>query len=89
MPVRRRSSLRDLSSKDYSLFRVICMELESLQLEIKIESTLGTDLAALTTAMQDRRLLVEWLRDLRFPPASIYNDCGITEAVEDKLLQGP
>ena len=87
MPGRRRYSLRDLSSKDYCLFRVICMELESLEHEIKIERILGTDLVALTTAMQDRRLLVEWLRDLRFPPASIYNDCGITEAVEDLLLE--
>ena len=89
MPGRRRYSISDLGSKDYTLYRVICMELESLEQEIQVEGTLGTDLAALTTAMQDRRLLVEWLRDLRFPPASIYNDCGITEAVEDKLLQDP
>ncbi|CAK6697840.1 MULTISPECIES: hypothetical protein [unclassified Synechococcus] len=38
--------------------------------------------------MQDRRLLVEWLRELGFPPASAYNDCGITKAVEDVLMRG-
>lgn len=87
MAGRRRYSLSDLSPKDYSLYRLICIELESLQHEIAIEASLGSDLPALTTAMQDRRLLVEWLRDLLFPPASLYNDCGITEAVEELLLR--
>lgn len=87
MEGRRRYSLRDLSPKDYSLYRVICVELESLENEIAIEAGLGTDLPALSTAMQDRRLLVEWLRDLLFPPASTYNDCGITEEVEERLLR--
>jgi hypothetical protein len=27
------------------------------------------------------------LRELHFPPASLYNDCGITEAVEELLLR--
>jgi hypothetical protein len=84
---RRRYSLLELTASDYTLYRVICMELESLQREILIEGMVGTDLAALATAMQDRRLLVEWLRELRFPPASRYNDCGITEAVEEELLR--
>ena len=44
MPSNRRYSLRELSPKDYSLYRVICMELESLGHEILIEGTLGTDL---------------------------------------------
>jgi len=87
MPSNRRYSLRELSPKDYSLYRVICMELESLGHEILIEGTLGTDLTALSTAMQDRRLLVEWLRELMFPPAALYNDCGITEEVEELLLR--
>ena len=87
MPSNRRYSLRELSPKDYSLYRVICMELESLQREILIEGMVGTDLVALATAMQDRRLLVEWLRELQYPPASRYNDCGITEEVEDELLR--
>jgi hypothetical protein len=63
------------------------MELENLEHEIQIEGKIGLDLSALSTAIQDRRLLVEWLRELYFPPASLYNDCGITEAVEDLLLR--
>jgi len=55
--------------------------------EIKSEGEVGLDLQALSTAIQDRRLLVEWLRELHFPPASLYNDCGITEAVEELLLR--
>jgi hypothetical protein len=82
----RRTSLRDLSTRDFCLYRVICMELENLQHEIQIEGKIGLDLSALSTAIQDRRLLVEWLRELLFPPASLYNDCGITEAVEQLLL---
>ena len=87
MPGARRTNLRDLSTRDYCLYRVICMELENLEHEIKIEGKIGLDLSSLSTAIQDRRLLVEWLRELRFPPASLYNDCGITEAVEELLLR--
>ncbi len=87
MPGTRRYTLRDLSARDYCLYRVICMELENLEQEITIEGEVGLDLQALSTAIQDRRLLVEWLRELHFPPASLYNDCGITEAVEDLLLR--
>jgi hypothetical protein len=63
------------------------MELENLEQEIQIEGKIGLDLQALSTAFQDRRLLVEWLRELLLPPASVYNDCGITEAVEELLLR--
>ena len=87
MPGARRYTLRDLSTRDYCLYRVICMELENLEHEIQIEGKIGLDLPALSTAIQDRRLLVEWLRELLFPPASLYNDCGITEAVEELLLR--
>ena len=87
MPGARRYSLRDLSARDFCLYRVICMELENLEHEIQIEGKLGVDLPALSTAIADRRLLVEWLRELLFPPASLYNDCGITEEVEDLLLR--
>jgi hypothetical protein len=86
MSSRRRTSPLELGAKDYSLYRVICNELDNLQQEIQIEGKLGTDLPALATAMEDRRLLVEWLRDLSFPPASLYNDCGINEAEEERLL---
>lgn len=87
MPGARRTSLRELSTRDFCLYRVICLELEHLQHEIKIEGKIGLDLSSLSTAIQDRRLLVEWLRELSFPPASLYNDCGITEAVEELLLR--
>jgi len=87
MPGARRYTLRDLSSRDFCLYRVICMELDNLEQEIKSEGEVGLDLQALSTAIQDRRLLVEWLRELHFPPASLYNDCGITEAVEELLLR--
>jgi len=83
----RRTSLRELSTRDYCLYRVICLELEHLQHEIQIEGKIGLDLSNLSTAIEDRRLLVEWLRELRFPPASLYNDCGITEEVEELLLR--
>ena len=59
MPGARRYSLRDLSTRDYCLYRVICMELENLEHEIQIAGTIGLDLPALSTAIQDRRLMVE------------------------------
>lgn len=85
---RRRSQLHELDAKSYALYRVICGALEDLQQEILAGSTTTFDLVPLAAAMQDRRLLVEWLRDLGFPPASAYNDCGITKAVEELLIQG-
>jgi len=33
--------------------------------------------------------LVEWLRDLRYPPSSLYSDHGISEEVEEQLLAHP
>ena len=80
----RRYRLLDLSVKDYTLYRVICMELDQLQLEIESGAS---DLPAMASAMEDRRLLIEWLRDLRLPPASLYTDSGPTEAMEEILLR--
>jgi hypothetical protein len=39
--------------------------------------------------MRDRRLLVEWLRDLLLPPSSQYTDGGISEEAEEELLAHP
>ena len=85
---RRRSQLRELDARSYALYRVICVALEDLQREILASSAITSDLSPLASAMQDRRLLVEWLRELGFPLASAYNDCGITKAVEDVLMRG-
>ena len=82
----RRGSVRELAANEYSLYRVICNELEDLQSEIQIEGCLGVDLLGLATAMEDRRFLVSWLRDLGLPPASLYNNCGINEEEEERLL---
>ena len=83
----RRYRLLDLSIKEYTLYRVICMELDRLHQEIDAEGASARDLPALASAMEDRRLLVEWLRDLRLPPASLYIDSGPTEETEDLLLR--
>lgn len=80
----RRYRLLDLSVKDYTLYRVICMELDRLQLEIESG---GADLQDMASAMADRRLLIEWLRDLRLPPASLYTDSGPSEVMEEILLR--
>jgi hypothetical protein len=85
---RRRSQLYELDAKSYALYRVICDALEDLQREILAGTANTFDLTSLAAAMQDRRLLVEWLRELGFPPASAYNDCGITKDVEDLLIHG-
>ena len=87
MSAPRRRSLRELSVREFTLYRVICSELEDLQGEIMATASAGRDLAELAIAMQDRRLLVQWLRDLRFPPASLYADSCPNEAMEDRLLR--
>lgn len=83
----RRTSVLQLGAKDYSLYRVICNELEDLQQQIAWEGRLGVDLVSLAVAMEDRRFLVGWLRELGLPPASLYNDCGLNEAEEERLLR--
>ena len=89
MDASRRQRLAALSLRDYSLYRAICIELEDLQETIQLEGLLGRDFLALSVAMRDRRLLVEWLRDLRFPPSSQYTDGGISEEGEEELLAHP
>ena len=62
------------------------MELDDLQRTIRREDYDGLDVTELTVAMRDRRFLVEWLRELRLPPASNFNDCGLTVEMEDLIL---
>jgi hypothetical protein len=89
MDASRRQRLSELSLRDFCLYRAICIELEDLQDTIQLEGLLGRDFLALSVAMRDRRLLVEWLRDLRFPPSSQYTDGGISEEAEEELLAHP
>ena len=89
MDASRRRHLAELSLRDFCLYRAICIELDDLQESIQLDGLLGRDFLALSVAMRDRRLLVEWLRDLRFPPSSIYSEHGISEEVEEQLLSHP
>ncbi|MFZ9974934.1 MAG: hypothetical protein ACO3FK_11725 [Vulcanococcus sp.] len=89
MDASRRRHLAELSLRDFCLYRAICLELDDLQESIQLDGLLGRDFLALSVAMRDRRLLVEWLRDLRFPPSSIYSEHGISEEVEEQLLAHP
>lgn len=68
MDASRRQRLADLSLRDFCLYRAICIELEDLQDTIQLEGLLGRDFHVLSVAMRDRRLLVEWLRDLLCRP---------------------
>lgn len=85
----RRQHLGELSLRDFCLYRAICMELDDLQETIQLEGLLGRDLIALSVAMRDRRLLVEWLRELGLPPSSLYCQHGISEEDEELLLAHP
>jgi len=82
----RRQRLGDLNLRDFCLYRAICLELEALDETIQLQGLLGRDFLELSVAMRDRRLLVEWLRDLSFPPSSDYSDSGITPELEGQLL---
>ena len=59
---------------------------KNLQRSIRRENYGGLDLSELAVAMRDRRFLVEWLRELRLPPASNFNDCGLTVEAENLIL---
>ena len=89
MDASRRRHLAELSLRDFCLYRAICIELDDLQESIQLDGLLGRDFLALSVAMRDRRLLVEWLRDLRYPPSSFYSEHGISEEVEEQLLAHP
>jgi hypothetical protein len=82
----RRQQISDLSLRDYCLYRAICIELEDLEETIHMEGTMGRDFLEISAAMRDRRLLVEWLRDLHYPPSCDFTENGISEEVEDQLL---
>ena len=86
MALDRRQRLGDLNLRDFCLYRAICLELEALEETIELQGLLGRDFLELSVAMRDRRLLVEWLRELRLPPSSDYSDNGITPELEEQLL---
>ncbi len=81
-----RKLIQDLTARDFCLYRAICLELDELAEEIDLEGLAGGDFLSLSTAMRDRRLLVEWLRDLHLPPSANYGRRGITEVMEERLL---
>jgi len=81
-----RKTIIHLTDREYALYRAICVELDDLQRTIRREDYDGLDVTELTVAMRDRRFLVEWLRELRLPPASNFNDCGLTVEMEDLIL---
>lgn len=82
----RRRSISELSLRDYCLYRAICSELEVLEDSIQIDGQSGGHLLELAVAMRDRRLLVEWLRELGYPPSSDLSDSGITPELEEQLI---
>jgi hypothetical protein len=82
-----RKTIVQLTDREYALYRAISVELEDLQRSIRREDYGGLDVAELAVAMRDRRFLIEWLRELRLPPASDFNDCGLTVDVEDQILK--
>jgi len=86
MDPHRRQRIGELNLRDYCLYRAICLELEALDETIQLHGLLANDFLELSTAMRDRRLLVEWLIDLRLPPSSDYSDCGISLDMEQQLL---
>ena len=81
-----RKTIIHLTDREYALYRAICVELYDLQRSIRREDYDGLDVTELAVAMRDRRFLVEWLRELRLPPASNFNDCGLTVEMEDLIL---
>jgi hypothetical protein len=82
----RRKTIRELTLRDYALYRAICNEIEDLQEAILHSANARIDFQDLAVAMRDRRMLVEWLRELGFPPSSDYSDSGLSEAAEDQLM---
>jgi hypothetical protein len=83
---RQRKTIANLTLREYCLYRAICTELETLQHAILFEAVVHADFESLATAMRDRRLLIEWLRELYLPPSADYAETGLTAEVEDELL---
>ncbi|UPM51211.1 MULTISPECIES: hypothetical protein [unclassified Synechococcus] len=81
-----RSKISELTLRDYALYRAICSELEALEDTIQVAGEIGRDFLELAVAMRDRRLLIEWLRELNLPPSSEYTYGGITPDLEEQLL---
>ena len=82
-----RRRIADLSDAEHVLFRALCTELEALESDIAAESSEAKpDFCIISTAMRDRRLAVQWLRQLNFPPASHYSD-GPDPEQESLILQ--
>ncbi|WP_461556838.1 hypothetical protein [Synechococcus sp.] len=81
-----RKTIIQLSDREYALYRAICVELDDLQRSIRREDAGGLDVSRMAVEMRDRRFLVEWLRELRLPPASDFDDCGLTVEIENLIL---
>ncbi len=80
-----RKTIIQLTDREYALYRAICVELDDLQRSIRREDYGGLDVSTLAVEMRDCRFLVEWLRELRLPPASDFNDCGLTVEIENLI----
>jgi hypothetical protein len=82
-----RKMIIQLTDREYALYRAICVELDDLQRSIRREDYGGLDVSTLAVEMRDCRFLVEWLRELSLPPASDFNDCGLTVEIENLILR--
>ena len=81
-----RKTIIQLTDREYALYRAICVELDDLQRSIRREDYDGLDVSTFAVEMRDCRFLVKWLRELRLPPASDFNDCGLTVEAENLIL---
>jgi hypothetical protein len=81
-----RLSFCDLPPSLAPLYRAIANEIQDLCQSIAEDASRGVDFEAISTAMEDRRHLIAWLRRLGLPPASMANDCGVTPELEEVLL---
>jgi len=81
-----RLSFRDLPPSLAPLYRAIANEIQDLCHSITEDAGRGMDFEAISAAMADRRHLIHWLRRLGLPPASMANDCGVTQELEEVLL---
>jgi hypothetical protein len=70
----------------HPLYRAIANEIQDLCHSIAVDAAQGVEFAAISAAMADRRHLITWLRRLGLPLASMANDCGVTQELEEVLL---